>query len=169
MTILQATWECVLLSNWSGLFNGGTAGLIWTTIVVWLFMLALIASIAEMASMAPNRYTVLFHSYQKITCTDNQLVAVNTVRTGPFCMNKTTYAITDNVTQTGSLSLPLPLCRNHSHTQPAGLRPSVGSLVFHHVPHNWPASSNSSLPLRTRTPPSPPNGRSLYSCSHSPS
>jgi len=55
VTILQATWECVLLSNWSGLFNGGTAGLIWTTIIVWLFMLALIASIAEMASMAPNR------------------------------------------------------------------------------------------------------------------
>jgi len=55
VTILQATWECVLLSNWSGLFNGGTAGLIWTTVVVWLFMLALIASIAEMASMAPNR------------------------------------------------------------------------------------------------------------------
>lgn len=54
VTILQATWECVLLSNWSGLLNGGTAGLIWTTIITWLFMLALIASVAEMASMAPN-------------------------------------------------------------------------------------------------------------------
>lgn len=74
VTILQATWECVLLSNWPGLLNGyvlsqysaavkhrkltspssGTAGLIWCTVAVWIFMLALIASIAEMASMAPN-------------------------------------------------------------------------------------------------------------------
>lgn len=57
----------------------GTAGLIWTTIIVWLFMLALIASMfvfcsstvygkytnnftsAEMASMAPNRYLPSLH------------------------------------------------------------------------------------------------------------
>lgn len=54
MTILQATWECTLLANWPGLLNGGTAGIIWATIAVWFFMIGLIASIAEMASMAPN-------------------------------------------------------------------------------------------------------------------
>jgi hypothetical protein len=46
--------ECTLLANWPGLLNGGTAGIIWCTIAVWFFMMALIASIAEMASMAPN-------------------------------------------------------------------------------------------------------------------
>lgn len=29
VTILQATWENVLLSNYFGLLNGGTAGVIW--------------------------------------------------------------------------------------------------------------------------------------------
>ncbi|KAK3724871.1 hypothetical protein LTR37_000919 [Vermiconidia calcicola] len=54
VTILQSTWECTILANWFGLFNGGTAGLIWCTIGVWLCMMALIASMAEMASMAPT-------------------------------------------------------------------------------------------------------------------
>lgn len=34
--------------------RSGTAGIIWGTIAVWFFMILLIASIAEMASMAPN-------------------------------------------------------------------------------------------------------------------
>jgi len=46
--------ENVLLSNWFGLYNGGTAGLIWCTIAVWILMLCMIASLAEMASMAPT-------------------------------------------------------------------------------------------------------------------
>lgn len=54
VTILQATWENVLLSTWFGLYNGGTAGVIWCTIAVWLLMLCMIASLAEMASMAPT-------------------------------------------------------------------------------------------------------------------
>ncbi|USW48103.1 Putative amino acid/polyamine transporter I [Septoria linicola] len=54
VTILQATWENVLLANWFGLYNGGTAGVIWCTIAVWLLMLCMIASLAEMASMAPT-------------------------------------------------------------------------------------------------------------------
>ncbi|KAF2214872.1 hypothetical protein CERZMDRAFT_110431 [Cercospora zeae-maydis SCOH1-5] len=53
-TILQATWENVLLANWFGLYNGGTAGVIWCTIAVWLLMLCMIASLAEMASLAPT-------------------------------------------------------------------------------------------------------------------
>lgn len=36
VTILQSTWECTILANWFGLFNGGTAGLIWCTIAVWI-------------------------------------------------------------------------------------------------------------------------------------
>ncbi|KAK5127065.1 hypothetical protein LTR85_008424 [Meristemomyces frigidus] len=54
VTILQATWESTLLANYFGLFNGGTAGVIWCTIAVWLLMLCMIASLAEMASMAPT-------------------------------------------------------------------------------------------------------------------
>ncbi|CAK4031655.1 amino acid transporter [Lecanosticta acicola] len=54
VTILQATWENILLSNYMGLFNGGRGGVIWCTIAVWLLMLCMIASLAEMASMAPT-------------------------------------------------------------------------------------------------------------------
>ncbi|KAF2724450.1 amino acid transporter [Polychaeton citri CBS 116435] len=54
VTILQATWECTLLATWPGLFNGGTAGVIFCTIGVWFGMMCLIASMGELASMAPN-------------------------------------------------------------------------------------------------------------------
>lgn len=45
VTILQATWENVLFSTWFGLYNGGTAGVIWCTIATWLLMLCMIASL----------------------------------------------------------------------------------------------------------------------------
>lgn len=48
VTILQSTWEGTLLANYYGLLNGGTAGVIWATVAVWVLMLALIASMAEM-------------------------------------------------------------------------------------------------------------------------
>ncbi|KAK3655719.1 hypothetical protein LTR56_003368 [Elasticomyces elasticus] len=54
VTILQATWQNTLLANQSGLTNGGTAGVIWCTIAVWILMLCTIASMAEMASMCPT-------------------------------------------------------------------------------------------------------------------
>ncbi|KAF2859172.1 amino acid transporter [Piedraia hortae CBS 480.64] len=54
VSLLQATWEGALLSNYPGLMNGGTGGVIWCTIAVWLLMTATIASLAEMASMAPT-------------------------------------------------------------------------------------------------------------------
>ncbi|WPG98162.1 Hypothetical protein R9X50_00094800 [Acrodontium crateriforme] len=54
ITILQATWESTLLANYFGLLNGGTAGVIWCTIATWLFMLCMIASLAECASIAPT-------------------------------------------------------------------------------------------------------------------
>ncbi|KAK5131888.1 hypothetical protein LTR08_000476 [Meristemomyces frigidus] len=44
VTILQATWESTLLANYFGLLNGGTGGVIWCTVAVWLFMLCTIAS-----------------------------------------------------------------------------------------------------------------------------
>lgn len=69
VTILQATWESSLLANYYGLLNGGTGGVIWCTIAVWLCIMCMIASLyvfvleteqvlmddrAEMASMAPT-------------------------------------------------------------------------------------------------------------------
>ncbi|KAK1920417.1 hypothetical protein P3342_002714 [Pyrenophora teres f. teres] len=40
--------------TYSGLYNGGPAGVIWMMIITWLFVLALVASLAEMTSMAPT-------------------------------------------------------------------------------------------------------------------
>ncbi|KAJ4983075.1 amino acid transporter [Stagonosporopsis vannaccii] len=54
VVVLQSTWESALLSAYFGLFNGGTAGVIWMTVITWLFVMAMIASLAEMASMAPT-------------------------------------------------------------------------------------------------------------------
>ncbi|KAF1353870.1 amino acid permease-like protein [Delphinella strobiligena] len=52
--ILQCSWEGALLSNSYSLYNGGLAGAVWTFIITWLFILCIIASMAEMASMAPT-------------------------------------------------------------------------------------------------------------------
>jgi len=54
VSILQATWESTLLASSFGLYNGGSAGVIWLTVICWLCFLAMIASMAEMASMAPT-------------------------------------------------------------------------------------------------------------------
>ncbi|KAI6974444.1 hypothetical protein KC355_g11495, partial [Hortaea werneckii] len=54
VSILQSSWEGALQSNYFGLYNGGRGGIVWCTIAVWLFMLCLLASMAEMASMAPT-------------------------------------------------------------------------------------------------------------------
>ncbi|KAH6838420.1 amino acid permease-like protein [Alternaria rosae] len=54
VVVLQSTWESALISAYFGLFNGGTAGVIWMMIITWVFVLAMIASLAEMASMAPT-------------------------------------------------------------------------------------------------------------------
>ena len=52
--VLQSTWESMLLAAQYGLINGGTAGVIWVTVAVIVGALCMIASIAEMASMAPT-------------------------------------------------------------------------------------------------------------------
>ncbi|KAL8901678.1 MAG: hypothetical protein Q9192_000437 [Flavoplaca navasiana] len=51
--ILQSSWESTLLAAYYGLTNGGTGGVIWVTVGVILGALCMIASIGEMASMAP--------------------------------------------------------------------------------------------------------------------
>lgn len=43
VTIMQGTWESTLVANYFGLYDGGTAGVIWLTIIVWLCMIATIA------------------------------------------------------------------------------------------------------------------------------
>ena len=52
--VLQSTWESMLLAIEYGLINGGTAGVIWITVFVIIGALCMIASMAEMASMAPT-------------------------------------------------------------------------------------------------------------------
>ncbi|KAM0695610.1 hypothetical protein Q7P36_004092 [Cladosporium allicinum] len=54
VSILQSTWENTLLASYFGLFNGGTAGIIYSMIAVWLSMMFMIASMGELASMAPT-------------------------------------------------------------------------------------------------------------------
>lgn len=44
VSILQSTWENTLLASYYGLLNGGTAGIIYCMIAVWIFMMCMIAS-----------------------------------------------------------------------------------------------------------------------------
>jgi hypothetical protein len=50
VSILQSTWENTLLASYFGLFNGGTAGIIYCTIAVWIFMMCMIASMQVSAN-----------------------------------------------------------------------------------------------------------------------
>jgi choline transport protein len=50
-SMIQATWEVVLVANTSGLVNGGLAGLFWSYIWTFLGFLAIVLSLAEMSSM----------------------------------------------------------------------------------------------------------------------
>ena len=49
---MQSTWENTLLASYFGWVNGGTAGIIYSTIAVWLLMMFVIASVGELASTA---------------------------------------------------------------------------------------------------------------------
>jgi choline transport protein len=51
---LMATWEAMLASSAIGLIDGGTGGLIWSYLGTIIFMTCVIASMADMASMAPT-------------------------------------------------------------------------------------------------------------------
>lgn len=50
----MATWEFVLVSLSVGLSNGGYAGLFWCFITTVIFYATIVASLAEMESMAPT-------------------------------------------------------------------------------------------------------------------
>ncbi|KAE9970612.1 hypothetical protein BLS_001964 [Venturia inaequalis] len=52
--ILLSTWETQLGTSYFGLANGGSGGLIWVYVGTLIGMSAVIASMAEMASMAPT-------------------------------------------------------------------------------------------------------------------
>lgn len=52
--ILMASWEWMLLANTQGLVDGGRAGLFWSYIWVFVGFGLTVASLAEMASMAPT-------------------------------------------------------------------------------------------------------------------
>ncbi|KAL4894704.1 amino acid/polyamine transporter I [Aspergillus ambiguus] len=53
-SVLQATWEFLLISNTQALDNGGMAGLLWTYMWTFTGFCFIIASLSEMASMAPT-------------------------------------------------------------------------------------------------------------------
>lgn len=53
-SVLQATWEFILISNYEGLENGGLPGMFWSYIWTFIGFGFIIASISEMSSMAPT-------------------------------------------------------------------------------------------------------------------
>lgn len=54
VSVYMATWEFVLVSLSVGFSNGGFAGLFWCFITTVLCYSTVVASLAEMASMAPT-------------------------------------------------------------------------------------------------------------------
>ncbi|RDI88013.1 hypothetical protein Vi05172_g2063 [Venturia inaequalis] len=53
-SMIQGTWEVVLLANTAGLVNGGLAGLLWGYVWTCVGFIAIVMSLAEMSSMAPT-------------------------------------------------------------------------------------------------------------------
>ncbi|QDS69697.1 hypothetical protein FKW77_009736 [Venturia effusa] len=53
-SMIQGTWEVVLLANTGGLVNGGLAGMFWGYIWTFAGFFSIVMSLAEMASMAPT-------------------------------------------------------------------------------------------------------------------
>lgn len=52
--VTMATWIAMLMANIFSLINGGLAGTIWVYFASWICTMTLVASLAEMASMAPT-------------------------------------------------------------------------------------------------------------------
>ncbi|PSN74810.1 amino acid permease 2 [Corynespora cassiicola Philippines] len=52
--ILQGTWEVLMTATYEGLVDGGPAGLIWSYVWTYFGFSFVMASLAEMASMAPT-------------------------------------------------------------------------------------------------------------------
>ncbi|CEO59596.1 hypothetical protein PMG11_04268 [Penicillium brasilianum] len=53
-SVLQATWEYLILSNYTGLEDGGLPGMFWSYMWTFAGFGFIMASLAEMASMAPT-------------------------------------------------------------------------------------------------------------------
>jgi choline transport protein len=53
-SLVQSTWEVVLIAPTGGLINGGLAGLFWGYIWTFIGFIFIVVSLAEMASMAPT-------------------------------------------------------------------------------------------------------------------
>lgn len=51
---LMATWECVFATAGLALINGGLGGFVWTFLITTMCFQAVVASMADMASMAPT-------------------------------------------------------------------------------------------------------------------
>ncbi|KAH8891778.1 amino acid permease [Thozetella sp. PMI_491] len=51
---LMSTWEIALMTSGYSLMNGGTAGMIWGYLIVWIGYMMVFATIAEIASLAPT-------------------------------------------------------------------------------------------------------------------
>ena len=50
----MGTWMGEIASSSFSLLNGGRGGTIWMFIITWVFQIPVIASMAEMSSMAPT-------------------------------------------------------------------------------------------------------------------
>ena len=74
VAIYMATWEFVLISLSPGFTNGGYAGIFWCFITTTTAYSAVVASLAEMASMAPTsggqyrEYTNRCFSFTSFLC-----------------------------------------------------------------------------------------------------
>jgi amino acid transporter len=53
-SMVQSTWEIILIAPIGGLLNGGLAGLFWGYIWTFIGFVFIVMSLAEMASMAPT-------------------------------------------------------------------------------------------------------------------
>ena len=58
--ILQGTWEVLLAASTQGLVDGGIAGLFWSYVWTFCGFSLVMASLAEMASMAPTSTYLAF-------------------------------------------------------------------------------------------------------------
>jgi choline transport protein len=50
-SMVQGTWETVLVANTGGMINGGLAGLFWGYVWTFIGFFSIVMSLAEMASM----------------------------------------------------------------------------------------------------------------------
>lgn len=53
-SMVQSTWEVVLIAPAGGLLNGGLAGMLYSYIWTFIFFIFIVMSLAEMASMCPT-------------------------------------------------------------------------------------------------------------------